>query len=221
MERLNDLEERLRGAGPAAALALRNLVGGSIFVQEVQPSTGRRRYFQGTLQIRGSNLLASMQEVDSGAPAACETTSEEQILIDFREPANAEAIKDKVMELWQGGMRCKEIAKKVGWSRNIVAEAVALWHSEHGLPVPDGRACRKRLNTETLAERIADLAKGLWDQGLSDRQIAARLECSPTTAVAAVASWHTTNRLIMPSHAERRALRVDQMLAAVRRRHPD
>jgi hypothetical protein len=81
--------------------------------------------------------------------------------------------------------------------------------------MPDGRARRKRLKkkqTNTpLYEQVADAAKALWDEGLADIQIAERLACSAPTVAQAIDFWHRWRGVPMPSHAERRAARVDRI----------
>ena len=83
--------------------------------------------------------------------------------------------------------------------------------------MPDGRKRRAGLPRkqagQPLYEQLAEAAKGLWDAGLAEVQIAARLGCSPPTAAAAVASWHAARGLPAPSHAGRRTALVDKMKA--------
>ena len=63
----------------------------------------------------------------------------------------------------------------------------------------------------TMYEQLSDQAKELWDQGLADVQIAARLNCSPPTVVAAVEHWHRSRGLEPPSHATRRVALLDRI----------
>jgi orotate phosphoribosyltransferase-like protein len=63
-----------------------------------------------------------------------------------------------------------------------------------------------------MYQHLADQAKALWDEGLADVQIAVRLNCSPPTAFAAVAHWHTSRGLEVPSHEERHAALLDGMV---------
>jgi hypothetical protein len=81
--------------------------------------------------------------------------------------------------------------------------------------MPDGRARRATLARKqvgpTLYEELAEPAKALWDEGWADVQIAARLGCSPPTAEAAVACWHTARGLPAPTHTERREALVERM----------
>jgi DNA invertase Pin-like site-specific DNA recombinase len=59
-------------------------------------------------------------------------------------PLNQE-IADRVMELYDQNVLLGDIAARLGCDRNTVTRAVAFWHTERGLPVPDGRTRRKNL----------------------------------------------------------------------------
>jgi hypothetical protein len=109
----------------------------------------------------------------------------------------------------------REIAAALGCARNWVTKLLKHWFQARGLTMPDGRARRATLGRKqlspTMYQQLADEAKALWDSGLADVQIALRLNCSPPTAVAAVAYWHTSRALTAPGHGARRAALVDQM----------
>ncbi len=56
--------------------------------------------------------------------------------LEIREPPVRELIADEVKALWDEGLKYTEIAERVGWNRNIVADALTYWHESRGLPAP-------------------------------------------------------------------------------------
>jgi transposase len=162
---------------------------------------GRRRHF-----LRGQFVIRSGQLLDAlGARAVgAEEGAAEELVVDFRDPAPAEKVVEQVKALWDAGLTYREIATRVGWNRNIVAAAVALWHRQRGLEPPDGRRCKKRLARETRPGQLAEEAKGLWDQGLLMKEIASRLDCNHDTATRAIQHWFRSRGLEEPDGRARR-----------------
>ncbi len=58
-------------------------------------------------------------------------------------PRLAERIADRVMALVREYVPLQDIAAELGVSRNLVTEAIRIWHEKRNLPVPDGRTLRK------------------------------------------------------------------------------
>lgn len=107
--------------------------------------------------------------------------------VDFRRAAPAEELADEAKALWdrkKPELLVKQIAaeltarkgKKIG--RNVVASAIAYWHTSRGLPVPDGRSpsmIRREVNYVTrcraslrhgmpvLDFASPEAARGAWD----------------------------------------------------------
>jgi hypothetical protein len=201
------LAESLRGCVPAAALALRNLVGGAIWVREIRVPDRQRHYMQGRFVIGAVQLRKALGAMASSGPPRTPGDLPYQgteIVIDFREPDPDTVIVDQVKALWDQGLTYRAIAAEVGWNRNIVAEAVARWHRERGLPPPDGRSCKKRLARPTLPEQLAGRAKELWDQQFLIQEIAAKLGCNRDTATRAVLHWYRSRGLPPPDGRTRR-----------------
>jgi DNA invertase Pin-like site-specific DNA recombinase len=152
-EQLHDLGKLIASGGPAAAHALRDLVGGQVMVSEVRHPGRQRHYIQGRFTMRSVQVLKSLgvaapnSKADSATRIA-EVT--EEIVLDFRDQHPDELIVDQVKARWDAGLTYRQIAEQVGWNRNIVAAAVARWHRQRGLEPPDGRRCKKRLNRKTL-----------------------------------------------------------------------
>jgi transposase len=206
-EQLGRLREVLGAGGPAAAHALRDLVGGQVAVREVRQPGRQRHHIQARFVIRSAQVLKGLGIAHSGGegdPTVGATQSTEEVVLDLREPAPEEVIVDQVKALWDAGLTYREIAARVGWNRNLVAAAVARWYREQGLEPPDGRSCRERLKRKTLAQELAEQAKALWDQDLLMQEIAARLGCSRDTVTKAVEHWFRSRGLGVPDGRVRR-----------------
>lgn len=178
---------------------------------------GERRPQQGWLQGRFRVGLLSflVNDVMDGGAAATNNNPAIEVVIDYLEPTLRESEADRAKELYGQGLMNKEIAAQLGCGRNWVTKLLKQWFASRGLPMVDGRQRRsslpkKQVNT-TMYEQLAEEAKQLWDQGLADVQIAARLNCSPPTVVAAVEHWHRSQGLVPPTHDDRRVALVDQM----------
>jgi site-specific DNA recombinase len=208
VERLQHLDEVLHGSGPAAALALRHLVGGKVLVREVRLPGRERHYTQGSFAVRLGQLMESVGDMPPTAAAGIDRESNgdrvEDIVIDFRAEDPSVQIIDDVKALWDEGLTYREIAAQVGWNRNLVTEALAKWFRQRGLEPPDGRSCRGRLDRSTLADQLAERAKDLWDQGHLVHDIAATLGCNRDTATKAIQHWFQSRGLEAPDGRTRR-----------------
>jgi hypothetical protein len=203
-EQFQHLHTLLRGGGPAASLALRELVGGQIVVEEVQEPGRQRHWLRGAFTIRTAALAASVrgQGMAGGAPAGADAG--EEIVLDFREPRSYEEIADRVKALFDKGVSFADMAAEVGCHRNLLMKALRHWHAQRGLPPPDGRSCRKRLARPSLAKEMADKAKELWDRNLLVREIAERLQCCEDTVTQAIGHWFRSRGLEVPDGRTRR-----------------
>lgn len=179
---------------------------------------GERRPQQGWLQGRFRARLLSFlvnEVIGGGGAAATNNSPAIEVVIDYREPTLCECEADRAKALYDQGLLNKEIAVQLGCNRNWVTKLLNHWFTSRGLPMVDGRKRRSSLprkqTGETLYEQLADQAKQLWDEGLADLQIAARLACSPPTASAAVAYWFRSRGQEPPTHAERRNALIDRM----------
>jgi site-specific DNA recombinase len=234
-EHMRNLSDLLQGEEPAAARALRKLVGGKIPVREIR-EPGRKRFFlRGTLAIsmgQMSGTLAALHgrgSCDPGDPSADQESSEalqqqdggskrlsKELDIDFRTPTPLSAEADRAKELYDQNLLSAQIAARMGCARNHVTKLLQFWHESRGLVMLDGRKRRatlaKKQTGTPLHEALADEAKSLWDEELADVQIAERLGCSPPTAVAAVEHWFRSHGQSMPSHEDRRRYVMDRMV---------
>jgi hypothetical protein len=74
--------------------------------------------------------------------------------------AEAAAVDEKVMTLWNEGLPIQEIAAEVGVCRDTVTAVVRRWHEDRGLKVPDGRHRRRDLNCPGAKSPPDDRAEG-------------------------------------------------------------
>jgi hypothetical protein len=203
-EQLRHLHTLLFGGGPAAALALRQLVGEQIVVEEVKHPDRKRHFLRGTFTMQATAVAANIcgQGMVDGSGAATETC--ERIVLDFREPRSYEEIADQVKTLFDRGLSYADMAAELGCHRNMVMKALRHWHTQRGLPALDGRNHRKRLAKPNLVQELADKAKELFDQNLLLQEIAEKLQCCKDTVTQAIAYWFRSRGLPVPDGRTRR-----------------
>jgi hypothetical protein len=190
------------------------LTGGRIELYQQGLRQAHRGWLQGRFRVQ---LLPYLLEQGMGVPGVDLEGQGREVVIDYREPPPCEEESERAKQLYDQGLLHCQIAAALGCGRNWVTKLIRHWFESRGLAVPDGRGRRHTLRRkqigQTMYEQHADAAKALWDQGLADVQIAARLGCSPPTAVAAVAYWHRSRGQPEPSHAGRKAALIDRMQA--------
>jgi len=194
---LEDLHSVLTAGGPAAAVALRQLVG-AVTVAETARPTGKRKSLTGTFSVSPPASLVAAD--DDAADAALRPS----LSIDFGAPPPWAALADRVKELSDAGVRQADIASRLGCHRAWPAKALAYWHAARGSVAPDGRSARGRLAAKPEASARLDRAKSLWDGGLPMQDIAAGLGCCRDTVTALIAGWFESRGLPVPDGRERR-----------------
>jgi site-specific DNA recombinase len=213
---ITKLKETLRGGGPAAAIALRNLVGGQIKVQEVRRPDKQRHYLQGRFTLSLYSLGKAIGGPSDPQAYIDVTELAKEIVIDFREPEDYEALADVVMADFEAGLTIRQIAAKHECSRGLVDRARAHWYTRRGETPPDGRGQRARLQGHQPDE-LGDRIMVLWHQDVSNTEIAARVGCSRDTITAKVKAWHEARRLPVPDgRARRKQLRLKREQGGVR-----
>lgn len=112
------------------------------------------------------------------------------------------ALAEEVKTLCDAGLAYQEIAARLKCKPHWVAKALAWWHAERGLSVPDGRKVvrRPRLNR---ADKLSDQAKTLWDQDLGTQEIAGVLGCDRNLASRAFRRWFEARGLPAPDNRRR------------------
>jgi hypothetical protein len=185
--------------------------GGRIDLFQQGERKKQHGWLQGRFQLRLLNCI--VQKMTEGQVTGDDAGIE--VTIDYKKPWAFAADADRAKELYDKGLLNIQIAAEMGCAETWVAKLLRHWFKSHGLEMPDGRKRSKlllgKLNDSAMYKRLADRAHVLWENGLADLQIAAKLGCSPPTVVAAVAYWHESRGLPVPSHADRRTALVDRM----------
>jgi hypothetical protein len=158
-EVLEDLAKVLAGSCAAgteedmveAREVIERVTGGRIMVYQAGLPEAHHGWLKASFQARilvlGAERCGVVLAPDHGPT----------VEVEFRRLPVHEQIAEEVKKLWDDGLTYGQIAQRVKWNRNIVAEAVAYWHTSRGLPAPDGRHHIGRLKrAPRLAEQIAD-----------------------------------------------------------------
>jgi site-specific DNA recombinase len=210
-EQLQNLGENLQSDSPAAAYALRDLVGGQIVVTEIRKEGGKRHHLRGEFTIRVGDVAALVTgDGDSTHAAASETDGElfEHIVIDFVDPNPLDQKSEEAKLLYDQGVMNAEIAQRLGCSRSQVTKLLKHWFESRGLTMPDGRSRRGTLTKKHLEppvyQKIADEAMVFYQRGMLLGDIAEQLECDRNTVTSAVRWWHEQRGLPVPDGRTRR-----------------
>jgi len=210
-EQLCSLGEVLAQSTPAAAHALRDLVGGEIVVMEIRQPDRQRHYLQGKFAITSGAIVAGLVETveECGRKAASDYGDfREEFVIDFREPLEIEVLSERAKELYDDGLLNAQIAEVLGRARSYVTKLLKHWHESRGLEMPDGRARRSTLKQKHQKapryQEIAGQVKVLLDEGILLEEIAQRVGCDRNTVTKAVECWHTSRSLPVPDGRTRR-----------------
>jgi DNA invertase Pin-like site-specific DNA recombinase len=200
-------------AGPAREI-VEMLTGGRIELEQQGLRRAHRGWLRGRFQVR---LLTCLHARATRRAGAGRDEPDVEVTIDYRAPSSLADEADRAKLWYDEGLLNKQIAQRMGCARNWITKILRYWFESRGLTMPDGRARRSTLVQKqmgpVLYRKLSGPAKALWDEGLADVQIAAQLGCSPPTAAAAVAFWHTSRGLEAPSHEDRQAAVVERMHA--------
>lgn len=204
LDHLQQLGETLKTDTPAAAYALRDLVGGEVLVEEVRPADGGKNYLQGSFAIS----LGGVARLLSGTAASTEEEGVSsdlvrQFVIDFVEPSPRDEKALRAKQLRDQGHSVQQIAALLECSRSNVTALLKHAYELLGEEKPDGRAHRVK-NDPALFEQLADRAMQLYEQGVLIDVIADQLGCDRETARKALKLAHQQRGLQMPDGRERR-----------------
>jgi DNA invertase Pin-like site-specific DNA recombinase len=210
-EQLHKLGEVLAHGTPAAAHALRDLVGGQIIVTEIRRDGHQRHYLQGRFTMRVpavvQAILGSQGTPGQPNPDLPGTVGEE-IVIDFREPPPYEVESERAKELYDQGWLMVRIAQEMGKAKSYVRKLIASWFTSRGLPVPDGRGRRSTLEQKHQApptfEALADPVAALLGENLLLQEIGQRLGCCSETVTKVMDYLRTVRGLEIPDGRTRR-----------------
>ena len=181
---------------------IEDVTGGKIAVYQAGPRKARKGWLRGEFHVRILDLaLLAYGVADDGDGTVA-------VKCEFREPPVHERIADEVKALFDEGLKYTEIAKKIGYNRNLVAEALTFWHKDRGLSAPDGRKHVSRLKrSPRLAERIADQVMARVRQDAPLQEIAKELGTGRNTITKAVRAWHEQRGLPVPDGRVLRKMR--------------
>jgi len=226
-EQLQQLGESLKCDNPAAANALRGLVGGEIVVTEIRRDGRKRFHLQGRFSIKSADVVNAAtntaMESDGEVTVPNDCLSED-IVIDFVDLNPLVAKAEVAKRLYDRGLLNCEIAEELGCSRAMITKLLKFWFTSNNQEMPDSRGRLKQLGRRTrelpLYQRIADEMKRLADEGLLLQEIAARLGVDRNTVTAAQVFWHESRRLEVPDGRTRRK-RLKRKSSRPRRRKDD
>ena len=209
VEQLGKLNEVLRNATPAAAHALRDLVGGVIVVDEIREPGRKRFYLQGRFTIASSEIATTLPGSTShGVAQEVPDGLAEEVVIDFREPQTIVVESEQAKLLYDQGLMNCEIAKQLGCSRSRLTKILKYWFESRGLVMPDGRSRRSSLEKKHLElpyyQQIADEVMLLFEQDMLLGDIAAQLGCDKNTVTSSIRWWHEQRDLPVPDGRTRR-----------------
>ena len=211
-ERLRDLSDTLRGDAPAAAYALRDLLGGQIVVAEIRDEGRQRFRLQGCFRLTAcaiADAVAGHRTTESCASTGPEDLDEE-IVIDFVDPNPLDAESEKAKELYDKDTLNADIARQLGCSRSKVTKLLKHWFESRGLEMPDGRSRRSQLDRKhtepPMYQLVSDEVKRLSDDGLLFGEIASEIGCDRNTVTKALAFWHESRGKVAPDGRTRRKL---------------
>jgi DNA invertase Pin-like site-specific DNA recombinase len=188
----------------AARQVVELLTGGRIELEQQGERAAHRGWLRGRFSAR---LLGAVAEKVGGLGRLPEAGGDE-VLIDYREPGEAERWADRVKALYDRGLLLKAIAAELGIGRALARKALDAWCAREGLPpLPDGRSRRAGLTVKHLRPPLyraqSDAVKRLMDEGLLLHEIAARLEVDVNTVTAAKDYWYESRGLTPPDGRSR------------------
>ena len=171
---LKELGESLHGGGPAAAHALRTLVGESIIVREIRTPGKQRFHVELHMKIRRASLTPECNSND-GAGAY------DEIVIDLREPSRESLLAEEAKALFDEGFLVKDIAELLGVHRNMANRALRYWYESRGEDVPNLRARRMTIDWGGSPRKYIEICpqvRRLYEAGEPLQEIAKQLGCT-------------------------------------------
>ena len=198
VQRPGDLHAHLASGEPAAAIALRKLVG-EVVLEEMPPVRGKRKFFRGTFEVKlgASNLIDRLQSTDSAITSVA-------ITIDFIEDLPWSEVADEVKRRCDAGEKHLDIAAALACPRSWIKKALVLWHEERGLAAEDGRSLRGRLTPSEDQKAMIDRVGALYEQKLPMQEIAAQLGICRDSVTAYIRDYYGARGLTTPDGRTRR-----------------
>jgi len=130
-DRIENLHAVLQDSAPAAAYALRALVGGQIEVEEVRREGKQRHYLRGQFLLRSTAVANAAVDAGLKVPAPeleIGAGVTEQIVIDFVDPNPLDEPSEQAKALYDQGMLAIEIAARLGCSKSQITKLLHHWY---------------------------------------------------------------------------------------------
>jgi DNA invertase Pin-like site-specific DNA recombinase len=209
---LQQLDRALHESTPAAAYALRELVGGSIVVTEVKKAGKQRHHLRGSFTLRTAVVSRAARILDQAPPRPADIleTSDggEPIVIDFVDPDPLDEKAEEVKALYDQGLLNTVIAQKLKTSKSQVTKLLHHWFESRGERMPDGRARRSQLlvkHADPLPyQQLETQVMELYDQKHPLQDIAGTVDRDRNTITAVIKRWHEARGLPVPDGRTRR-----------------
>lgn len=211
-DQLLQLDRTLHESSPAAAYALRDLVGGRIVVTEIKTEGKQRHYLRGSFTLRTAAVARTAISQGQVSPQPADTSSNsdggEQIVIDFVDPDPLDEKAEEVKTLYDQGLLNVVIARRLKCSKSQVTKLLHHWYESRGERMPDGRTRRSCLNVKhidpPLYQQLSAKVMELFDQGYLLQDIAAAVNHDRNTITAVISFWHQSRGLPVPDGRTRR-----------------
>ncbi|MGY8771631.1 MAG: recombinase family protein [Pirellulales bacterium] len=205
-EQLQQLGDCLQSGTPAAAYALRSLVGGKIVVTEIKKDGCERHYLQGHFVVQACSLIDTSSEDNEPEVLTRE------IVIDFVDPNPLDAESEQAKALYDQKLMNVEIGKRLKCSKSKVTKLIRHWFESRGLEMPDGRSRRAQLTCKhqepPMYQRISDEVKQLYDKELLIGDIAEKMGCDRNTITEANRFWYESRGLeVIDGRTRRKSLK--------------
>ena len=193
---LRHLGNVLSGGSPAAAHALRDLVGGRIVVTEIRESGRQRHYLQGRFSVEIAAVVGILlgHSGDTTVPPSDTAAMTEEIVIDFRDESKSETESEEAWDLYQQGVLMSEIGARLGKKKSYVTKLIRMACKARGVEFVDGRKRRaslvKKTVTPAMYQTIIPEVMRRYAAGQLVCEIAAALVCDMATVKKALDEGH-------------------------------
>ena len=199
---VDDLADVLRGEMPAAAFALRDLVGGKIVVNEMAVPGSKRKTYRAIVDVTAGSLGHAAEVLEDE-----ESSDFERIEIPIVDSSDGKQ-RRAARQMYEDDMLEVDIARSLGVSQSRVTALLKQSFSETGDELPDGRTRRSRLAKKSTVpakfEQLADEVMMLYEKEMLLMEIAEALSCNRDTVTAAIRFWHESRGLPVPDGRTRR-----------------
>jgi len=202
------LREAVHSEDPAELAALHDLIkdltDGKILATQQGEKKAHEGWVRLTFHVRVLDVLAQR----CGFPAVQGDAI--KVEIDVKEPDWRDQKCEEFKELYDKDRLNKDIAGQLHLHRSQVSMLKKHWEEKHGQILPDGRVRRATLDRKQQKtpdyKSIADDVSTLWNDPayLAVLEIARRLKTNDTMVWKALAHWHRSRGLPVPTAKDRR-----------------